>query len=131
MNPRIVFALVAPVVAIPFQVVQLALMLQHFVPAPSWQMLLVANVVLLIGACALAADFPLADRAGRAVLVGTAIPLLLPGPSVVDMMVRVFVPGTDFTPWVPFLLLYLLLLLMLGCAEAGIYLLATRPDPTT
>jgi hypothetical protein len=131
LHPRVFFAILAPVVALPFQAIQLALLLRQDAGTPSWESLAIANLVLLVGACALASDFPLTDRTGRAVLVGIGIPLLLPGPTVVDTLARVFNPGTDYSLWMPFLLLYLLLLLMLGCAEAGIYLLATRPRPTT
>jgi predicted acyltransferase (DUF342 family) len=42
-----------------------------------------------------------------------------------------FASGADPTPWLPFLFLYLLVLLMLGCAEAGLYLLATRRNVST
>lgn len=131
MHPRVFFALSAPVLALPFQAVQLALLLRNEAGAPSWEALAIANLVLLFGACALAADFPLANRTGRAVLIGIGIPLLLPGPTVVDAVARVVNPGTDYSAWIPFLVLYLVLLLILGCAEAGIYLLATRPRPTT
>jgi len=131
LNRRVSFALAAPAVAVPFQAVQLALVLEHDAHPAPWQALAAANLILLVGLCALAADFPLAGRNGRALLVGAAIPLLLPGPTVVDTVAKMFASGADPTPWLPFLFLYLLLLLMLGCAEAGLYLLATRRNVST
>jgi hypothetical protein len=125
MHRRILFALVAPALAIPFQALQAAVLLRlGALSLHDWSALLVANVVLLVGACALAADFPLADRFGRAVLVGIGVPLLIPGPTALDSTIQAFDPVLSALP-------NLVVLLMLGCAEAGIYLLATRPRPTT
>ena len=129
MSARVQAALVGAFIALPFQAVQLALAVGHERVAASFQALGVANLVLLIGVCALAADFPLAKRRGRAALVGIGIPMLLPGPTVLDGLVSAMNP-TDALAWAPFLVLNLLLLMMLGCAEAGIYLMATRPRPT-
>ena len=124
MSRRLLLACVAPVVALPFQVAQAEVLFRAGVVTSSdWPGLLVANAVLLIGAAALAADLPVADRSGRAVLVGIGVPLLLPGPTVIDSLVHAVDPG------LPFVLPNLLLLMMLGSAEAGIYLLATRPRP--
>jgi hypothetical protein len=125
MHRRIFFALVAPALAIPFQALQAAVLMRlGALSLHDWSALLVANVVLLVGACALAADFPLADRFGRAVLVGIGVPLLIPGPTALDSTIQAFDPVLSALP-------NLVVLLMLGCAEAGIYLLATRPRPTT
>jgi hypothetical protein len=89
-----------------------------------WEVLVVANVVLLVGLSALAADIPLADRLGRAVLVGVGVPLLIPGPTALDSTIQATYPALSALP-------NLVVLLALGCAEAGIYLMATRPRPTT
>ncbi len=125
MHPRILFALAAPAVAVPFQALQAAELMRLGALSPhDWAALLVANLVLLVGACALAADFPLADRLGRALLVGIGVPLLIPGPTALDSTIQAFDPALSALP-------NLVVLLMLGCAEAGIYLLATRPRPTT
>ena len=115
-------------IALPFQAIQLALTVSHAPAGVSFQALGVANLFLLIGVCALAADFPLAKRSGRAALVGIGIPMLLPGPTVLDGLVSTMSP-TDALALTPFLFLNVLLLTMLGCAEAGIYLMATRPRP--
>ena len=89
-----------------------------------WQALFVANVVLLVGVCALASDIPLADRFGRAVLIGVGVPLLIPGPTALDSTIQSTYPALSALP-------YIAVLLALGCAEAGIYLMATRRQPTT
>lgn len=89
-----------------------------------WEALLVANLVLLAGVCALAADLPLADRFGRAVLVGVGVPMLIPGPTALDSTIQATFPALSALPNIA-------VLLALGCAEAGIYLIATRPRPTT
>jgi len=124
MHLRVRFAVAAPAVVVPFQAVQAAVLMRlGALSLHDWAALLVANAVLLAGACALAADFPLADRFGRAVLVGIAVPLLIPGPTALDSTVQAFDPVSALPN--------LVVLLMLGCAEAGIYLLATKPRPTT
>ncbi len=121
--------MVGAFVALPFQAVQLMLALTYVpIGAPPLPALGLANLVLLIGVCTPASDFPIAGRGGRAALIGIGIPMLLPGPTVLDAAVRVVDPS-DLMIGIPFLVLNLLLLLMLGCAEAGIYLLATRPKP--
>ena len=125
MYRRIHFALAAPALVIPFQALQAGVLMRlGALSLHDWATLVVANVILLLGACALAADFPLADRFGRAVLVGIGVPLLIPGPTALDTTVQAFDPALSALP-------NLVVLLMLGCAEAGIYLLATRPQPTT
>lgn len=125
MHRRFLLALTAPFLAVPFQALQAAVLMRlGALSLHDWGALLVANVVLLVGACALAADFPVADRFGRAVLVGIGVPLLIPGPTALDSTVQSFDPALSALPNV-------VVLLMLGCAEAGIYLLATRPRPTT
>ncbi len=130
MSRRVLLAAAAPALAIPFQAWQAEVLYRiGEISMGDWPGLLIANVVLLVGACAVAADFPLAGRLGRALLVGIGVPILLPGPTVVDSIVRAFGPGVDGASWLPFLLPNLLLLLLLGFAEAGIYLLATRPRP--
>lgn len=124
-SPRVLFALAAPLLAIPFQVLQAAVLMRLGVLAMhDWQALLVANVVLLAGVCALASDLPLADRLGRAVLIGVGVPMLIPGPTALDSTIQATYPALSALP-------NLAVLLALGCAEAGIYLLATRPRPTT
>jgi hypothetical protein len=124
-NRRVLFALSAPVVVVPFQVLQAAVLMRLGALAfRDWEVLLVANVVLLVGVCALAADIPLADRLGRAVLVGVGVPLLIPGPTALDSTIQATYPALSALP-------NLVVLLALGCAEAGIYLMATRPRPTT
>ena len=124
-NPRVRFALSAPAVAAPFQLLQ-AIVLMHLgaLALHDWQALLIANLVLLAAVCALAADVPLADRLGRAVLVGVGVPLLIPGPTALDSTIQATHPALSALP-------NLAVLLALGCAEAGIYLMATRPRPTT
>jgi hypothetical protein len=125
MPRRIHLALAAPALIVPFQALQAAVLIRlGALSLHDWTALLVANVVLLVGACALAADFPLADRSGRAVLVGIGVPMLIPGPTALDTTIQAFDPALSALPNV-------VVLLMLGCAEAGIYLLATRPRPTT
>jgi hypothetical protein len=125
MYRRLHFALAAPALVIPFQALQAGVLMRLGALSPqNWTALVVANVILLLGACALAADFPLADRFGRAVLVGIGVPLLIPGPTALDSTVQAFDPALSALP-------NLVVLLMLGCAEAGIYLLATKPRPTT
>ena len=125
MRRRIHLALAAPALTVPFQALQAAVLMRlGALSLHDWEALLVANAVLLVGACALAADFPVADRFGRAVLVGIGVPLLIPGPTALDSTVQSFDPALSALPNV-------VVLLMLGCAEAGIYLLATRPRPTT
>lgn len=115
-------------IALPFLAVQLALAVSRAPAAVSFPALGVANLFLLVGACAVAADFPLAKRRGRAALVGIGIPMLMPAPTVLDVAVKLADPS-DLALLIPFLVLNLLLLMMLGCAEAGIYLMATRPRP--
>ena len=124
-NPRVRFALSAPAVAAPFQLLQ-AIVLMHLgaLALHDWQAVLTANLVLLAAVCALAADVPLADRLGRAVLVGVGVPLLIPGPTALDSTIQATQPALSALP-------NLAVLLALGCAEAGIYLMATRPRPTT
>ena len=124
-NPRVLFALSAPAVAVPFQLLQAAV-LMHLgaLTGRDWQTLVVANVVLLAALCALAADLPLADRFARAILVGVGVPLLIPGPTALDSIIQSTYPALSALP-------NLAVLLALGCAEAGIYLMATRPRPTT
>jgi hypothetical protein len=125
MHPRVRFALAAPVLVLPFEALQAAVLIRlGALSLQDWAALLIANAVLVVGACALAADFPLADRFGRAVLVGIGVPLLIPGPTALDSTIQAFDPALSALP-------NLVVLLMLGCAEAGIYLLATRPRPTT
>jgi hypothetical protein len=125
MHRRVLFALAAAPVVVPFEALQAAVLIRlGALSLHDWAALLVANIVLMAGACALAADFPLARRSGRAVLVGIGVPLLIPGPTALDSTVQAFDPALSALP-------NLVVLLMLGCAEAGIYLLATRPRPTT
>ena len=56
-------------------------------------------------------------------LVGIGVPLLIPGPAVLDSTVQAFDPVLSALP-------YALVLAALGCAEGWIYLMATKPRPT-
>ncbi|HKC18804.1 MAG TPA: hypothetical protein VKE27_04160, partial [Candidatus Dormibacteraeota bacterium] len=117
MRHRVLFALAAPALAVPFQALQAAVLLHlGALVLRDWEALLVANLVLLAGVCALAADLPLADRLGRAVLVGVGVPLLIPGPTALDSTIQAYDPAMSALP-------NLAVLLALGCAEAGIYLM--------
>ena len=119
MNRRVFSAMVGLGFAVPSVVLQLALQLHDRVASLGvlpW--LFVANLALLFALAAVAADYPIAGRAGRAALIGLGVALLMPGPTAVDAMVM----NSDVVVLVPFLLL----LAMLACAEAGLYLLATR-----
>src|SRR5258708_30793710 len=99
MRPRILFALAASAVAVPFQAMQAAELMRLGALSPhDWAALLVANLVLLVGACALAADFPLADRLGRALLVGIGVPLLIPRPTALDSTIQGFDPSLNALP---------------------------------
>src|SRR5947209_11050410 len=129
MRNRIRWARAGAAVALPFLVLQLAYELKlHPDAGASLTKLGVANAIALLAASAVAADFPLAGRQGRAVLVGVAIPLLLPGPIVLDQAVALNVAWTDLAAYGLFLVPNLLLLVMLGASQAVIYLLATRPS---
>ena len=127
MRNRIRWARTSAAAALPFLALQLAYELKlHPDAGASLTKLGVANAIALLAASAVAADFPLAGRQGRAVLVGVAIPLLLPGPIVLDQAVALNVAWTDLAAYGLFLVPNLLLLVMLGASEAVIYLLATR-----
>ncbi|HET7419404.1 MAG TPA: hypothetical protein VFL27_03400 [Candidatus Dormibacteraeota bacterium] len=89
--------------------------------------LLIANLALLAILCGVAADFSLVERVGKAVLLGTGVALLMPGSVMLDQVVAVWSPDWDAATWLAVLLPYLMLLLALSAAEAGLYLLATRP----
>ena len=86
-----------------------------------------ANVILVVAVAALAADYPPADRAARAVIIGLGTALVVPGPTALDAVVMQWGSGLDDGTGIVLALPYLLLLAMLACAEAGLYLLATRP----
>jgi hypothetical protein len=120
MNKRVFSAMVGVAVALPSAVVQFALVV-HAHPAAinflPW--LAVGNLVLLAALVAAAADYPLADREGRAALVGFAVALVMPAPTALDSILTFSTPPAILLP-------YLLLLGMLACAEAGLYLLATN-----
>ena len=63
MYRRIHFALAAPALVIPFQALQAGVLMRlGALSLHDWATLVVANVILLLGACALAADFPLMVR---------------------------------------------------------------------
>lgn len=128
MTRRAVCALAAAAMAAPLQAVQAVFLLRHqALAAGAWPQLLAVNAVLIAGAAAVGADLPLAGRAARALLIGVGVPLLLPAPTVFDGIV--VASGMNIVDALPLLLPNLALLLVLGCAEAGIYLLATRPTP--
>ena len=125
MNRRVYGAWVGITIAIPSAVVQLAVLVRgHPVATNLLPWVVVGNLVLLAAVVAVAADYPLADRAGRAALVGLGVALVMPGPTALDSVVMLSVPPAILWP-------YLLLLGMLACAEAGLYLLATRPRPSS
>jgi hypothetical protein len=111
-------------IAVPSAVLQFAILFQDHPPAlrllPSVG---IANLVLLVALVAVAADYPLAGRQGRAALIGLGVALVMPGPTAVDSVVMLSAPPAILVP-------YVFLLAMLACAEAGLYLLATRPSAT-
>ena len=88
---------------------------------------IVANLVLLALLCAVGADFSLAGRRARAALLGIGVALLIPGSMILDELVAFSSPDWDAGTWFMVLLTYLSLLGALSVAEAGLYLLATRP----
>ena len=128
MNRRVFSAMMGIGIGVPFAVLQLAFLVHGYLPALTvMSRLFLANLVLLLALGAVAADYPLASRGGRAALIGVGVALLMPGPTAVDSLVMLSGPALDAGSWLAALLPYLLLLAMLGCAEAGLYLLATRP----
>ena len=127
MSRRLILAVAAVAVAAPLQAVQAVVLVRAgLVSAADWQALLVANAVLMAGAAAVASDFVPAKRTARAMLVGIGVPMLLPGPTVVDSIVHAL---PDVGSWLALLVPNLLLLMLLGAAEAWVYLRATRPAP--
>lgn len=129
MKGRIFFALVCAYAAAPLQAFQLWTFLTSVDVQRSTSMepLIVANLVLLGLLCAVAADFSIARRAGRAALLGGGVALLMPGPLILDQLVAFASPDWDVSTWLVVLLPYGVLLGVLGVAEAALYLLATRP----
>lgn len=114
--------------AAPLQAVQVVFLLRHeALAAAAWPQLLAVNAVLLAGAAAVGADLPIAGRTARALLIGVGVPLLVPAPTVFDGIV--VASGMNIVYALPLLLPNLVLLLALGCAEAAIYLFATRRTP--
>ena len=89
--------------------------------------LLVANAVLVGLLCTAAFDFSHAPRAGRALLIGCGVAMLIPGATVLDQVVAFSGPYWDAATCLAMAMPYLILLAALGAAEAGLYLLATRP----
>ena len=131
MNRRVFSGMVGFAIALPSVALQLALLFRDHSSAEGAGLQLgVANLALVIAVAALAADFPLAGRAGRAALIGLGTALVMPGPTALDAVVLQWDPVLDGGTWVVVALPYLLLLAMLACAEAGLYLLATRPKTT-
>jgi hypothetical protein len=125
MNRRVDSALVGITIAIPSAVVQFALLVRgHTFATNLLPWVVMGNMVLLAAVVAVAADYPRADRAGRAALVGLGVALVMPGPTALDSVVMLSAPPAILLP-------YLLLLGMLACAEAGLYLLATRPKTSS
>ena len=128
MNRRVLAAIVGFGIAFPSVVLQLAWILRSQPPALSaWPQLCIANLALLLAAGAFCADYPLTGRAGKAALTGLLAAVLIPGPTALDAVVMHADPGWDVGTWLAVAMPYLLLLAMLACAEAGLYLLATRP----
>jgi hypothetical protein len=131
MNRRVFSALVGIAVAVPSASVQFAVLVHGRPPSlSSLPWLGIANLVLLAGLVAVAADYPLAGRAGRAALIGLGVALVMPGPTALDSVVMLAAPGWDAGTWLVILMPYVLLLGMLALAEAGLYLLATRARTT-
>jgi hypothetical protein len=127
MNRRVFSGMVGFAVGLPAAALQLALLFRdHSSAQDSWLQLCVANLALVFAVAALAADFPPAGRAGRAALIGLGTALVMPGPTALDAVVMQWDPALDGAGVVA-ALPYVLLLAMLACAEAGLYLLATRP----
>ena len=89
--------------------------------------LLVANAVLLGLVCTAAFDFSRASRPGRALLLGCAVAMLIPGATVLDQVVAFSGPYWDAGTCLAMAMPYLILVAALGAAEAGLYLMATRP----
>ena len=131
MNRRLFSAMVGLAIAVPSASVQFAVLV-HGRPASvsSLPWLGLANLVLLAGLVAVAADYPVAGRSGRAALIGLGVALVMPGPTALDSVVMLAAPGWDAGTWLVILRPYLLLFGMLIFAEAGLYLLATRPGTT-
>lgn len=128
MNRRVFSAMVGFAVGLPAAALQLALLFRdHSSAQDSWLQLCVANLALVFAVAALAADYPPAGRAARAALIGLGTALVLPGPTALDAVVMQWDPALDGGTAVVVALPYVLLLAMLACAEAGLYLLATRP----
>lgn len=128
MTRRAAGALAAVAMAAPLQAVQVVFLFQHeALAAAAWPQLLAVNAVLIAGAGAVGADYPIAGRTARALLIGVGVPLLVPAPTVFDGIV--VASGMNIVDALPLLLPNLVLLLVLGCAEAAIYLFATRPTP--
>jgi hypothetical protein len=131
MNRRLFSAMVAVALALPSVVLQLALLIRsHPSALAAWPQLGITNVVLVVAMAALASDYSVAGREGRAALIGLGAALLLPGPTAFDSVAMRWGAGADAGTWLVILLPYMLLLAMLACAEAGLYLLATRPTTT-
>lgn len=117
------------VIAAPVQALELWAFLRMAPPHAEEPMisLVIANVVLLGLLCTVAADYPLARRGGRAALVGCGVALLFPGSIALDQVVAMSTADWDVGTWLAVALPYVLLLVALSVAEAGLYLLATRP----
>lgn len=122
-------ALLGAAVAVPVQAFELWVFYQTAAARhdASLKVLLVANLALLGLLSAFAADFSLLRRGGKAILLGIGVAVLLPGSVILDQVVAASSPEWDATTWLAVLLPYLMLLLALSAAEAGIYLLATWP----
>jgi hypothetical protein len=133
MRKRFVNGLLGAAVAAPVQAFELWVFYQTAAArhGASLRVLVVANLALLGLLCAVAADFSLAQRGGKAILLGIGVAVLLPGSMILDQVVAASSPEWDATTWLAVLLPYLMLLLALSAAEAGIYLLATWPRPSS
>ena len=129
MSRRVLAAIAGASVAAPLAAVQAVVLLRAgLLSAADWQVLLGANIVLMIGCGSIAADFVRAGRTGRAILVGVGVPMLLPGPTVLDSVVQAL-PGAG--SWLALMGPNVVLLAVLGVAEAWVYLRATKARPVS
>jgi hypothetical protein len=129
MRRRLNNAAVAACLALPVQGVELWAFLRMAPPHAEEPIaaLVIANIALLGLLCTGAADYSLAGRAGKAALVGCGVAMLVPGSIALDNIVAMSTGAWDAGTWLAAMLPYVILLITLSVAEAGLYLLATRP----
>ena len=126
---RLTDAVLGGCIAVPVQALELWMFFRIAPPHAEEPIgaLVIANLVVLGLLCTGAADYALVRREGRALLVGCGVALLIPGAMALDQVVAMSTADWDLGTWVAVALPYLILLLALSAAEAGLYLLATRP----